>query len=288
MKNRIKILQKILSFSLFLSILFFQTNKICGQYYDGEEQNRYYITLHTGMFSGTSYPNVFEGYKATGSAPANYYYPRSFVNPTGNFGFGGSFGYQVNGDILRVSGEIELSMITHSEDKETLNEITWSNYQTQTNTSSFTQSKRKNIAALANVIFGLYPFEKVNLGFYISAGIGVGWQSFHSEATANAERKGFNIKTAAGYESKDLGEYASNGDFNRSSFLYLVGLGSELFVSKVISIKFDYKYIGSSYTRENVLVSSGAVNVYRDKVSYEYTFASKISIGVSYYFGTGE
>ncbi len=270
---------------IFLALFFLTPHLIEGQNLDDEPQNRYYITVHSGMFTGTSYPNVFDGYKATGSAPANYYYPRNFANPGGSYGFGGNFGYLMDGELLKISGEIEFSMITHSDDKETLEETNWSNYQTQSYTNVFTQSKRNNSIITANANLGIFPFTDFNLGFYVSIGFGVGWQSFHSEATAYAERKGYNVKMAAGYESHDLGDYSNGGDFSRSSFIYLIGLGSELFISRRISLKVDYKYIGSSYTRENVLISSGPVNVYQDKKSYEYTFANKISLGASYYFG---
>ena len=273
-------------FIFLFSIIFFKTKEIYGQESSSESDGRFYITAHTSLFTGTTFPNVFDAYLATGPAAANSYYTRTLNTPSGNFGFGGSVGYQAGGSSFSGSIELEFSMITHADEKETLEEENFNgtNFTRQHFTTVFSQTKRKNSTLLANANLGIFPFESIDLGFYISVGVGYGWQSFHSDATAYAQSRGYNTKTVGQSDWFDIGDYNGNGNFSRASFVYLVGFGSELFVTEKISLKFYYKYIASSYTKENVLISSGAVNVYQDKKSYEYTFANKIAFGISYYF----
>ena len=84
----------------------------------------------------------------------------------------------------------------------------------------------------------------------------------------------------------DFGNYDGGGTWSRGSFIYFVGLGAEYMISRRLGIRFDYKRVVSSYTRENVLISSGPVNVYQDSKSYEYALGNKFTVGLNYRIGS--
>ncbi|MFA7227733.1 MAG: hypothetical protein WC061_01760 [Melioribacteraceae bacterium] len=276
-----------ITFPILTTFLIFTMSSIIRPQQIGEDlTGRFYFTLQGNRISGAEYPNLFNAYKATGPAAHNSYYVGTLDAPSGSIGFGGALGYNAGPGIITFGYELEFSYIKHPDAKEMLEEDLFdgSNFNMEHYSTQFTQTGRQNTALLASGFFGMFPFSDFQLGFYISAGVGYGWQSFNSAATQYAGSKGYNTNTAGESDWFDLGNYEGNGDYSRGSVIYFVGLASEFYIMKNISLKLDYKYIASSYTKENVLISSGAVNVYQNSKSYEYTFASKLALGVSYYF----
>lgn len=274
----------LLAFILVLNIQIFGQDN-----FDEKSYSRFYVTGQSSIFSGTAFPVSFYAYKATGPSAANYFYAGEFGTSSG-LGFGGGFGYQIREEIFMASVEVNYSFNSHPESKEVLDEqlfngtnFTWQNFST-----TFTQTEQKNSNLLLFGNVGLFPFEELNLSFYGTVGLGIGWQSFNSAATAYAAGRGYDIKTIGKADWYDIGDYSSGGKFSRSSFIMMLGLGSEYFITYNISLKAEWQYIFSSYSRENVLISSGVVNVYQDKKNYEYKVGNKLSIGVAYYFNASE
>jgi opacity protein-like surface antigen len=258
-----------------------------SQNIEEESWLRYYISVGAAKFSGTEYPSRFDGYKAT---PDNYSSLTNnfFTAPDGKFGFNGVIGMYDREAIISWGIEVEFATSSYSDGPEQFEEVIWQGvFLPQiTNSFSFTQVERSNSYLSGNTFIGVFPFSDFNLGFYASIGFGMGWQSLKSNAVLFTENRGYNPKELAGDTDYDLGEYDREGKFSRSSFIYMIGAGLEYFISKNISLKFDYKYIGSSYTRKNVLISGGGGghSVYQNEKTFEYTFANKLSLGFCYFF----
>ncbi len=275
--------------TLLIFILVLNVQVFSQDEFDEKSYSRFYITGQSSIFSGTAFPVSFYSYKATGAAAANYFYAGEFGTSSG-IGFGGGLGYQIREEIFMASVEVNYSFNSHRESKEVLDEtlfngtnLTWQNF-----TTTFTQTEQKNSNILLFGNVGVFPFEELNLSFYGTVGLGIGWQSFNSAATAYAAGREYDIKTIGKADWYDIGDYSSGGKFSRSSFVMMLGLGSEYFITNKISLKVEWQYLFSSYSRENVLISSGPVNVYQDKKTYEYKVGNKLSLGVAYYFNSSE
>ncbi|MCX6173750.1 MAG: outer membrane beta-barrel protein [Ignavibacteriales bacterium] len=264
--------------------------QLYGQDDDEKSYNRFYLIVQSSIFAGTNYPTFFDAYKATGPAAANYFYAREFGTSSSKVGFGGGFGYQLRNDIFMISMEVNYSINSHPDSKEVLSEelFNGTDFSRQNFTTTFSQTELKNSNLLLFGSAGVFPFAQLDLSFYITGGLGFEWQSFKSDAAAYAETRGYDISTIGKADWYDLGDYERGGKFSRSSFAMMLGLGSEFFITNNISLKADWQYIFSSYTRENVLISSGAVNVYQNSKDYEYKVGNKLALGVAYYFNIGE
>ncbi len=266
-------------------------NFASGQDSDGEKDSysKYYISVNGVRFSGTEYPTRFDGYK-TLDDNKSFLSNNFFGVPDSKFGFGAVIGYVGRDAVIYWGLEVEYMQSAYSDGTELFEEVIWkgvmANPPHEFKSYSFTQTERKNSAVSGNLFVGIFPFTDVNLGFNFTVGFGIGWQTLKSNAVIFAEQNGYNAKDLANDTDYDLGEYDQGGVFNRSSFIAMIGGGTELFLSQIISLKFDYKYIVSTYSRENVLISGGGggPNVYQNKKEYEYTFAHKVGLGVYYYF----
>jgi hypothetical protein len=253
-----------------------------------EEAGRsgFYFSAHLPLFSRVAFPATYNAYKSIGGAniPASLALGTTAnVNP--NAGLGVGVGYQFRFKWLMMSAEAEYAFASASDGEEKLNEdvfygATFTTVHTQ---RSFTQTGRKVSVIDLGLNFGVFPFRSFDLGFYVSAGGGYGRQSFNSPAAADAASNGYDINNLRNIDWFDFGDYAGGGTWNRGSFIYFFGLGAEYSISRLISLRLDYKHIASSYSRENVLISSGTVNVYQSKKEYEYTFGNKFSIGLAFH-----
>ena len=257
-----------------------------GQPIEDDSQTRTYIRINAASFLGAAFPSSFNAYTADGPAAYNSYYTYEFANPSASLGFGIGIGSQVRIGSILLSGDLEYTRSTHPDNQETLIEDMYDSqtFSQQTIITQFQQSGRANSAIIGTFSFGLFLNAENNFSLYFSAGLGYGWQSYASEATKYAQTRGYNIKTIEGSTTYDSGEYNGNGKFTRGSMLYVIGVGSEVVVAPSIGLRLEYRYAGSSYTRENVLISSGAVNIYQSEAVYDYTFANILTGGISYYF----
>ncbi|MCI0707238.1 MAG: hypothetical protein L0Y80_07135 [Ignavibacteriae bacterium] len=274
------------AFVLLIVSLMITTAPTYSQLTEEDGEPRFYVRLSGAMYSGVLYPTSFNAYQADGPAAANSYYTYEFGNPGGSIGFGFGAGYHASIGPIFLSGDLDFTTISHPESRETLIEDRYDSqtFTTTTIITTYQQSNRSNTAIIGTFNFGVYLTSGNELSLYLSAGLGYGWQSFTSAATKYAQTQGYDINTVQGSTIYDTGEYDGNGEFDRGSTLYVLGLGTEVFLAGNISIRVDYKYAGSSYSRENVLISSGAVNLYQDEKSYEYTFGNIFTGGISYYF----
>jgi len=276
------------TFCLLILFLVF-SNPVSNNAQTDSFPNRLYFGIQGVKLSGTEYPSRFDAYKSSIDQNVKSYTNNFFTVPDGKFGFGTLVGYQWREQVIVWGVEAEYFQSSYADGEEQLEEVIWNGVFLPSNQYSYkyNQTERRNSALTGNAMIGFFPFEDFQLGFYASIGFGIGWQSLKSAATDFADKRGYDVKETLNDTDYDLGEYDGNGVYSRSSLVYLLGGGAEFFVSAGISLKLDYKYVASSYTRENVLISGGGggvPNVYQKEKMFEYTFAHKLSLGVFYYF----
>jgi|GEM_PF-3015897 len=247
----------------------------------GHARKGFTFSLQAPFFSGLSFPSAFSAYKSIGGAnvPAAVYLSTLGKN-SAKPGLGFSLGFLFRERAIFGGLEFEFSSASAADGQEVLQEEIYygATYSRESIETRHSQNGRKLTLFQLAVNFGVLPFRSFDLGFYISAGGGYGWQSFTSPATAYAASRAYDVNSLREAESYDVGDYGGDGAWNRGSFVYFVGLGSEWFFSRLLSLRLDYKYIASSYTRKNVLISSGPVNVYVDKKSYEYGVGHRFAL----------
>jgi hypothetical protein len=252
---------------------------------DAQSRRGFFISAQTVLTSGLTFPATYFTYKSIGGAnvPDSLYLGQTAASSS-RPGFGLSLGYEWRFSFLKMTAEIEYSLVTAANGREILNDdVYYGATFTRVHTERpFSQNGRSLSLLDMAFSFGIFPFRSLNLGFSLSAGAGYGRQSFTSPAVADAVSRGFDYNNLRSTTTIDFGDYDGGGTWHRGSLIYFVGLGAEFELSSRLSLRFDYKYIASSYSRENVLISSGAVNVYLDKVDYEYTVGNKFSLGLSF------
>jgi len=251
---------------------------------DGQRQRSgFYLSAQTAFMTSMTFPRAYRTYKSIGGAAT----PTAiYLDETGAFssrpGFGLAGGYRVRTGWLTWGAEIEFQSVAVSDGPEVLTDDVWQDFETTETVRTFTQSGRSLWLLDFSAIFGAFPFRSFDLGFNVTAGAGYGRQSFTSPSVADAVGRGYDSSPLNGTESFDFGDYDGNGAWHRSSIVYFVGLGAEYELSRALSLRIDYKRVVSSYSRDNVLISSGAVNVYSDHVDYEYAVGNKFTIGLNY------
>jgi hypothetical protein len=250
-----------------------------------EVRKGFTLSAQVVQVSGMILPKDYYTYRSIGGANV----PDSlYVGNTGPVssqpGFGLALGYEWRIKALRMGAEVEGTFVSVADSTENLRDtVYYGATYTQVDTErDFNQSGRKLSLIDLSLFMGLFPFRSFALGFNVTAGVGYGRQSFASPAIADAVSRGFDANNLKNQTYFDFGSYEGNGSFARDSVVYFIGLGAEFDISRRLSLRIDYKYFASSYTRENVLISSGVVNVYQDKVSYEYTVANKFSAGLNF------
>lgn len=250
-----------------------------------DAQKGFYLVLQAPFFSGVMFPTQYAAYRADGPAAANDMYlgevTRLSAKPTVGLGLG----YKIRYRFIMFGVEAEWARASFADGREVLAEDTFTaaTFTQRHFETDFTQAERTLDLLDVAFIFGVFPFRGLDLGFSFSAGGGYGRQSYRSPAVADAESRGYDVNGVREVDWFDAGDYDGGGAWSRGSFAYFVGLGSELFISRRLSVKLDYKYVASSYTRENVLISSGAVNVYQNKKGYEYTLGHRLSAGLAFH-----
>lgn len=245
----------------------------------------FYLSAQTVLTSGMEFPKWFYTYKSIGGAnvPASLY-AGDMGKVSSRPGFGLAVGYEWRIKGLRMGAELEGAFVSVADSSERLfDTVYYGATYTQVNTErTFAQTGRKLSLVDLSFFMGIFPFRSFGLGFNLTAGVGYGRQSFTSPAFADAVSRGFDANNVKSQTYFDFGEYSGGGGWNRGSVIYFVGLGAEFEISRRLSIRLDYKYVASSYTRKDVLISSGAVNVYQDSVEYEYTVANKFTAGLNF------
>ncbi len=252
---------------------------------DPESRKGFYLSAQGVLTSGTEFPLDFYTYKSIGGANV----PDSlYTGDMGKFssrpGFGLAVGYEWRLKFLRMGAELEGAFVSLADGAEILRDsVYYGATYTQVNTErSFTQSGRKLSLIDLSFFIGAFPFRSFPLGFNITAGVGYGRQAFTSPAFSDAVSRGFSPNNVKSQTYFDFGEYGGSGSWSRGSVIYFVGLGAEFDISPRLSLRVDYKYVASSYSREDVLISSGVVNVYMDRMDYEFTVANKFTAGLNF------
>jgi hypothetical protein len=272
------------------SIAFLFTLLILGNnclYGKGDEKYvspiRLYLNANSTIFTGTEYPTYFTAVIGDPRFQENEFYATDHITPSGKMGLGGGIGVQIHEGLGMVSLELDYSSCSRSDGNEVFNLIDYSRTQTGNELflNTYSQSKRNNSILSLFLNLGIFPFKKTALSFYGSMGLGMGWQSFKSGGIAYAKGQGYDVLTSSDAKFNKLGDYNGEGNFNRRSFVYAFGVGSEFLMRYNIGIKFDYQYILSSYTKRKFYVAS---NYYLKDKLVIYRFANRIALGVSYYF----
>jgi hypothetical protein len=250
-----------------------------------EVRRGFYLSAGTALFSGLTFPSTFFTYKSIGGANVpDALYMGETVSLSSRPGLALALGYEWRFKGLRMGGEIEYALAGGADGSEALEDDVYygATYTLVRTQRSFTQSGRKLSTIDLSLFMGLFPFRSFALGFNITAGVGYGRQSFTSPAVADAVGRKFDVNNLNGSTDFDFGTYDGNGSWHRGSAVYFIGAGFEVELSRRLSVRLDYKYVASSYTRENVLISSGAVNVYQESKGYEYTVGNKFSFGLNF------
>jgi hypothetical protein len=250
-----------------------------------EVRKGFFISAQTSIVSGIAFPTGYSTYRSIGGADVPDALGSGETGPVASRpGFALAVGYEWRIKALRMGAEVEGTFVSASDGTEHLRDVVYygATYTQDDTERLFTQSGRKLSLVDLSFFMGLFPFRSFGLGFNVTAGGGYGRLSFTSPAVADAASRGFNPDLLNGQTDFDFGTYGGGGSWARGSFIYFVGLGAEYEISGRLSLRLDYKYVASSYTRENVLISSGAVNVYQDTKGYEYTVGNKFSLGLNF------
>lgn len=245
----------------------------------------FYLSVQTAFFSGMTFPSSYFTYQSIGGAnvPSSMYLGTTASLST-RPGLGLALGYEFRIKGLRMGAEIEYAMAAASNGAELLTDDIYygATYSLVRTERSFTQSGRKLSVFDLSLFMGIFPFRSFDLGFNVAVGGGYGRQSFTSPSVADAAGRNLDIYNLRSIAWFDFGDYDGGGTWSRGSFIYFVGLGAEFNFSRRLSLRFDYKYVASSYTRENVLISSGFVNVYQKTKDFEYTVGNKFTVGLNF------
>jgi len=249
----------------------------------GKEKARtgFTVSLQAPLFSGLSFPSAYWAYKSVGGANVPVaVYLSTLGKTSAKPGLGFSLGFLFREKALFGGLEFEFSSASAADGQELLQEEIYygATFSRENIETRYSQNGRKIVLFQLAFNFGVLPFRSFDLGVYLSAGGGYGRQSFTSPATSYAASRAYDVNTLREVEWYDVGAYDGNGAWTRGSFVYFVGAGGQWFFSRLLSLRLDYKYLASSYTRKNVLISSGPVNVYQEKKSYEYGIGNRFAV----------
>jgi len=245
----------------------------------------FYLSAQTALLSGMTFPSGYTTYRSIGGANVpDALYSGETASVSSRPGFGLAAGYEWRFKALRMGAEIEGTFVSAADATERLfDSVYYGASYTLVNTErTFTQTGRKLSLVDLSFFMGLFPFRSFALGFNLTAGVGYGKQSFTSPSVVDAVSRNFDSNNLKGQTDFDFGEYGGGGTWSRGSVVYFVGLGAEFEISRRLSLRIDYKYVASSYTRKDVLISSGAANVYQSEKEFEYTVGNKFTAGLNF------